>query len=52
MAGSLDRWIEIRIADFYAPELHEDGGESVVPWPFTTFARRCTSSFMIDWRLV
>jgi len=22
-----DHWIEIRIADFYAPELREEGGE-------------------------
>lgn len=26
-AGRLDRWIEIRLADFYAPELLERGGE-------------------------
>ena len=25
-AGRPDRWIEIRLADFYAPELHEAGG--------------------------
>ncbi|PZU07414.1 nuclease [Sphingomonas sp.] len=25
-AGRPDRWIEIRLADFYAPELHERGG--------------------------
>ncbi len=25
-AGRPDRWIEIRLADFYAPELHEPGG--------------------------
>lgn len=25
-AGHPDRWIEIRLADFYAPELHERGG--------------------------
>lgn len=25
-AGRPDRWIEIRLADFYAPELHETGG--------------------------
>ena len=25
-AGRPDRWIEVRIADFYAPELHEQGG--------------------------
>ncbi len=25
--GQPDRWIEIRLADFYAPELHEPGGE-------------------------
>ncbi len=25
-AGQPDRWIEIRLADFYAPELHEPGG--------------------------
>lgn len=24
--GRPDRWIEIRLADFYAPELHEPGG--------------------------
>ena len=24
-AGRPDRWIEVRLADFYAPELHEDG---------------------------
>ncbi len=24
--GRPDRWIEVRIADFYAPELHEPGG--------------------------
>lgn len=26
-AGRPDRWIEVRLADFYAPELHERGGE-------------------------
>lgn len=26
-AGTPGRWIEVRIADFYAPELHEPGGE-------------------------
>jgi len=25
-AGRPDRWIEVRLADFYAPELHETGG--------------------------
>ncbi len=25
-AGRPDRWIEVRLADFYAPELHERGG--------------------------
>jgi micrococcal nuclease len=25
-AGRPDRWIEIRLGDFYAPELHERGG--------------------------
>ncbi|WP_298673100.1 nuclease [uncultured Sphingomonas sp.] len=25
--GRPDRWIEVRLADFYAPELHERGGE-------------------------
>lgn len=25
-AGRPDRWIEVRLADFYAPELHEAGG--------------------------
>lgn len=25
-AGHPDRWIEVRLADFYAPELHEAGG--------------------------
>jgi len=25
-AGQPDRWIEVRLADFYAPELHEPGG--------------------------
>lgn len=25
-AGRPDRWIEVRLADFYAPELHEPGG--------------------------
>lgn len=25
-AGQPERWIEIRLADFYAPELHEPGG--------------------------
>lgn len=25
-AGRSDRWIEVRLADFYAPELHEAGG--------------------------
>lgn len=25
-AGQPERWIEIRLADFYAPELHERGG--------------------------
>jgi endonuclease YncB( thermonuclease family) len=25
-AGQPNRWIEIRLADFYAPELHEAGG--------------------------
>lgn len=27
-AGRPDRWIEIRLADFYAPELHERGGQN------------------------
>ncbi|WP_202187941.1 MULTISPECIES: thermonuclease family protein [Pseudomonadota] len=27
-ANRPDRWIEIRLADFYAPELHEPGGVS------------------------
>jgi len=26
-AGRPDRWIDIRLADFYAPELHEPGGQ-------------------------
>jgi micrococcal nuclease len=25
-AGRPDRWIEVRLADFYAPELHDSGG--------------------------
>ena len=25
-AGRADRWIEVRLADFYAPELHDAGG--------------------------
>jgi endonuclease YncB( thermonuclease family) len=25
-AGRPDRWIEVRLADFYAPELHDAGG--------------------------
>lgn len=25
-AGRPDRWIEVRLADFYAPKLHEAGG--------------------------
>ena len=25
-AGRPDRWIEVRLADFYAPELHDRGG--------------------------
>jgi len=25
-AGRPDRWIEVRLGDFYAPELHEQGG--------------------------
>jgi endonuclease YncB( thermonuclease family) len=25
-AGQPDRWIEVRLADFYAPELHDRGG--------------------------
>lgn len=25
-AGRPNRWIEVRLADFYAPELHENGG--------------------------
>ena len=27
-AGRPDRWIEIRLADFYAPELREPGGQN------------------------
>lgn len=26
-ASKPDRWIEVRLGDFYAPELHEPGGE-------------------------
>lgn len=26
-AGRPDRWIGVRLADFYAPELHERGGQ-------------------------
>lgn len=25
-AGQADRWIEVRLSDFYAPQLHEAGG--------------------------
>jgi len=25
-AGRPERWVEVRLADFYAPELHEEGG--------------------------
>lgn len=27
LGPSPDRWVEIRLADFYAPELHEPGGK-------------------------
>lgn len=31
-AGRPDRWIEVRLADFYAPELHEAGGREAKRW--------------------
>ena len=42
-AGRPDRWIEVRLGDFYAPELHERGGAE---------AKRRLGQLVIGQRLV